>query len=115
MSTLAINMIRDTLITKAMPPISEDCLEDSQCKSYVLPGGLQTVTPYAFETQRGSNVLMFVTRNTPLYQVDFWDAGAAVNWTSQSCHTYGTSNVNTTAIQLCMKQPSRGKILTGMS
>ncbi|KAK0124616.1 hypothetical protein ONS95_009565 [Cadophora gregata] len=114
LSGLALNMIRDTTITKDWPAISPECKEKTNCSSYIIPGGLQTVTPWRYLAENRSSLPVYMTRATPVYQLDFWDGPAIVQWSEKDCTLfgmYGTTGIADVAFLICMTPHEDRKIL----
>ncbi|KAH7418534.1 hypothetical protein BKA64DRAFT_202299 [Cadophora sp. MPI-SDFR-AT-0126] len=118
LSSLALNMIRDNTITKDWPAISPECKTKTNCASYIIPGGLKTVAPWRYLAENGSSLPMYMTRDTPVYQLDFWDGPAIVQWAEKDCTLfgmYGTTGIADIAFLICMTPYEDGKILAGES
>lgn len=114
LSSLALNMIRDNTITKDWPAISPECKTKTNCASYIIPGGLKTVAPWRYLAENGSSLPMYMTRDTPVYQLDFWDGPAIVQWAEKDCTLfgmYGTTGIADIAFLICMTPYEDGKIL----
>lgn len=73
------------------------------------------MTPWRFPTENGSSIPIYVTRDTPVYQVDFWDTQLGVKWASEDCHTFGVPVDNGDAFQLCIWKNEKDQIVTGNS
>ncbi|KAL2059747.1 hypothetical protein VTL71DRAFT_10131 [Oculimacula yallundae] len=113
LSGLALNMIRDVTMTKESQAISQECTAKTNCTSYIIPGGLKTVSPWRYFTENGSTLPVYMTRDTPVYQLDFWDE-PYVQWAEKDCTLfgmYGASGIADSAFQICMTPYNEGKIL----
>jgi hypothetical protein len=112
LSGLVINMLRDAAITKGVDPISEVCKRNSSCVSYIIPGGLKTVSPWPYNTTDDKSLSAYIIRGAPAYQLDFWKAPYGINWASDACQIYGESD---SAFQLCMSSYGEKQIVAGRS
>ncbi|KAH7360947.1 hypothetical protein BKA65DRAFT_577974 [Rhexocercosporidium sp. MPI-PUGE-AT-0058] len=113
LSGLALNIIRDGTLTKLMPAVGQECTSSSNCTSYILPGGMKSMSPWKFLSENGSTLPVYITRRTPVYQLDFWDAGL-IPWAEKDCTlfgSYGTSGSSTSGFQICMTPYNDGQIL----
>ncbi|PVH73509.1 hypothetical protein DL98DRAFT_659361 [Cadophora sp. DSE1049] len=114
LSGLALNMIKDNTMTKYWPSVSPECNSKSNCTSYILPGGLKTVAPWRYLTENGSSLPVYMTRATPVYQLDFWDGPLIVQWAEKDCTLfgmYGTTGIADDAFLICITPYGDRKIL----
>lgn len=99
-SGLVLNFLKDSTVSIQTDPISHNCLVSGSCSSYLLPGGLQTVTPWPFFKSNDSSLSFYITKNGPAYQLDFWTVPDGFTWSQFECQIYG-HDVNST-FQLCL-------------
>ena len=111
LSGLVRNMHQDTTVTFVQPPVSAECSNSSSCISYLIPGGLKTVSPWPYRRNNDSSLSVYAMRNTPAYQIDFWNAPYGNGWAASDCRIYGTSSA---AFQLCMDANDKNMIRAGM-
>ncbi|KAK6542321.1 hypothetical protein TWF694_006280 [Orbilia ellipsospora] len=102
-SSLVQTLLRDVTISFPVDPVSAECIAaGSSCKSYIIPGGLGTVSPWPFPRLTNPEITAFQTENTPTYQIDLWDGPAGVTWAPSDCHIYGDYKIN--AFQICIAE-----------
>jgi hypothetical protein len=96
-------LLRDPSIVYPATPVSQNCQWNNQsCVSYLLPGGIATVSPWPFNTSL-PNALDYIVRSAPAYQIDFGRPMITPAWPSPACHEYGSADF---AIQLCLENGS---------
>ncbi|KAG4433824.1 hypothetical protein IFR05_010706 [Cadophora sp. M221] len=113
LSGLTLNIIRDGTLTKSMPAVSQECSPSNNCTSYILPGGMKNMSPWKFLSLNGSALPAYITRKTPVYQLDFWDAGL-IPWAEKDCTLFGfyqEEGNGTTGFQICMTPYNDHEIL----
>ncbi|KAL5326497.1 hypothetical protein ACEPPN_004183 [Leptodophora sp. 'Broadleaf-Isolate-01'] len=116
LSGLTLNIIRDGTITKSMPAVSQECSPSKNCTSYILPGGMKNMSPWKFPSLNGSALPVYITRKTPVYQLDFWDAGL-IPWAEKDCTLFGfypEGENSTFGFQICMTPYNDGQILAAL-
>jgi hypothetical protein len=108
-SSLALKFLQDTTVSIEIDPISHNCQSArSSCSSYLIPGGLQNITPWPYFQVNDSSLAFYITKNALSYQVDFWDVPTSFNWSNHvSCNIYGFDDHS--AFQLCMSSGNRSK------
>ncbi|KAH6681681.1 hypothetical protein B0J14DRAFT_220621 [Halenospora varia] len=113
MSGLVLNMFRDATIVKEVPAISESCLRSNSCISYIIPGGTVTIAPWPWSINHtvDSSLSAYMTKDTPVYQLDFWTAPSkGITWATDDCRFYGESSG---AFQLCVSPQKGDQIVAG--
>ena len=76
-----------------------------------------TVSPWRYLTENGSSLPVYMTRTTPVYQLDFWDGPTVVQWAEKDCTLfgmYGITGIADIAFLICMTPYENRKILAGM-
>lgn len=114
-SRLVQTMTRDRVVTWELEPVSEDCKRDKLCKSYLIAGPYQTITPWPFieGTESGVGFRMY---NAPFVQVETWDTGDGLMFNeTRDCELYGGVNrTSEFSSLLCMSQENtEGPIAAG--
>jgi len=94
---LVIYLLRDPSIGFQITPASSNC--GSGCISYLLPGGMTTISPWPFNDKL-PNALDYIVRSAPGYQIDFGSIENLPFWPSPVCRQYGSVNKS---IQLCIE------------
>lgn len=99
-SGLIQNLLRDPAISLETKPISTSCNNSNlSCTSFLLPGGVQSVSPWPFNIT-AADESNYIVQNGPAYQIDFSDISGHITWNQHSCHVYGS---DTNAFQLCIQ------------
>lgn len=117
-SGLVQNMLSDPSISYVTQPVSTSCrLSDPPCSSYLLPGGVQTVSPWPVNTTTPS-LSTYVVAGSPSYQLDYGSLSADVSWSSDACKIYASEFASETIpLQLCIQDSTTfgtdGQLLAG--
>jgi hypothetical protein len=114
-SGLVQTLLRDPAISFETTPISAACQNSSlSCTSFLLPGGVETVSPWPFNIT-ATDESNYIVQNGPAYQIDFGDISGDVSWNQNSCHVYGS---DTNALQLCIQNATdfgeTGQLISGI-
>lgn len=64
---LVLEMLRDAKITTATTLIHKNCARSETCISYMIPGGLDVVTPWPSKSRVGTSFGVYLTKDTPVY------------------------------------------------
>ena len=107
LSNYVLGITSDPTKTYQVPPISVDCQNDLSCSSYLILGGVWTVSPWPFRTLNDSSLTAFITKDGPAYQIDFWDAPKGIEWGTDACTIFGSW---VSAFQLCISPYSNGGV-----
>lgn len=103
-TTLVQTILSDPTITyklDATQAVSADCQNaDGECSSYLLPGGLDTVSPWPYGKLEDESLSAFVMKDGPSYQMDVWDAPLNVTFDTGTCSIYASDD--TAGFQLCL-------------
>lgn len=108
-------LLKDSSISVSAPAISPYCLESGDdCVSYLVPGGLTTVFPWAFAANINGNASVYIIHDAPAYQIDFWDAPSGLDFNPSFCNTYGMYGG---VLQLCIESYGSitGHLVSGQS
>jgi hypothetical protein len=96
-----INILQDPRRSITVPPFSNDCRQKGDsCKSFLLPGGLDLVSPWPYAKLNDSSLDTYVMKNAPSYQIDFWDPPENVTIAKEACSVYAATE--TAGFQLCL-------------
>ena len=114
-SSLVQSLFRDPATSLPVQPINHSCNNSTlSCSSYLLPGGVISVSPWPFNIT-SSDESDYIVENGPSYQLDFWTESSPIAWLPTSCHVYGT---NSSALQLCIQNPTdagtQGQLISGI-
>lgn len=93
--------------------ISEECQHHDNCKSSLLVGGIQWITPWPYMWISGDDKTAYLTRHMPVYQLEGWNTTTdkSISWTKDECRVYQADIYST---QVCAKASNKGgSILTG--
>jgi len=108
-------MLLDRSIAWKVDPVSEKCRAFKSCRSYILAGPYWTVAPSPF-TQEQKGLDWYIVEETPVYQVDLWEAPANLTFfrSKGECGTYGGVNLTGDySMALCIAQQSPGVLSAG--
>ncbi|KAE9379810.1 hypothetical protein N431DRAFT_458803 [Stipitochalara longipes BDJ] len=96
-------LVRDATMSYPVDPVSADCSASDSCESFLLPGGLRSVTPWPYGVSTDKRFTSYITKDAPAYQMDVWDAPSDTQWDPNDCIVYGAPGFdNSTAFQLCI-------------
>jgi len=99
LSSYVLGILSDYTKTYQATPISQDCQESSSCSSYLILGGVWTVSPWPFRILNDTSLTSYITKDGPAYQIDFWDAPRGIKWGTDVCTIFGPQN---STFQLCV-------------
>lgn len=114
-SSLVQSLLRDPATALPVRPINPLCNNSTfSCSSYLLSGGVVSVSPWPFNIT-SPDESDYIVQNGPSYQIDFWRETSPITWLSTSCHVYGT---NAAGLQLCIQNSTdagtRGQLVSGI-
>jgi len=89
LSNYVLGITSDPTKTYQAPPVGADCQSNPSCLSYLVLGGVWTVSPWPFRVLNESALTAFITKDGPAYQVDFWDAPKGIEWGTNACTIFG--------------------------
>ena len=96
---------QDTTVSFPVDPVSSNCQSSGpSCKSYLIPSGPLTVSPWPYKILDDDSLSVFMTKGGPAYQVDVWDAPGDIKWDQGTCEVFGTTNWS--AFKLCVSATS---------
>jgi hypothetical protein len=107
-STLVQTILRDNTLTVEIRDgdiITADCrtAHDGSCTSYLLPGGLNSVSPWPYRELEDKSLSAYVMRGAPAYQIEFWDTfEEGITWKDGACRVYASDD--STGFQLCVSK-----------
>jgi hypothetical protein len=109
-SGLVHYLLTDLSIAFPTTPINSSCdLFSSYCASFLIPGGVATVSPWPWGIS-DANDLDYIIKNGPAYQLDFGEARGRVSWPSDACEVYGSGAY---VFQLCIENDQSTNELIG--
>jgi hypothetical protein len=103
-----LEMLADTEFTIRTDPVSCDAA-DSSCSSYLLPGGLNSITPWPPSVDKEYPVIEIF--EAPALQVDIV-GNVTESFSSSDCSVFGTTAVSL-SVEVCVAQSvvSHGSII----
>jgi hypothetical protein len=110
----ALSILQDPTRAVQVDPINLECIQaGDSCKAFLIPGGLQSVSPWPYQKLQDTTLDVYVTKGGPAYQVDFWSPPQNVTWPGDACSVYAANEDE--SFQLCTSLNTDGKtIMTGM-
>ncbi|KAH8817491.1 hypothetical protein F5884DRAFT_748955 [Xylogone sp. PMI_703] len=108
------NILQDTRRAVQVDPINEECIRSGDsCQSFLIPGGLFTVSPSPYNKTNDTGLDVFVTKGGPAYQIDLWSPPETFTWTADECNIYAAGI--SSGFQLCASPYPGGpsQIVTG--
>lgn len=109
----ALSILQDTTRAVQVDPVSSDCIQaGDSCKAFLIPGGLQNVTPWPYQKLQDTTLDVYVTKGGPAYQLDFWSPPQNITWPYDQCSVYAANEDE--SFQLCTSLSADSKtIMTG--
>jgi hypothetical protein len=109
----ALSILQDPARAVQVDPVNLECIQvGDSCKAFLIPGGLQSVSPWPYQKLQDTTLDVYVTKGGPAYQVDFWSPPQNVTWPSDACSVYAANE--DLSFQLCTSLDTDGKtIMTG--
>lgn len=103
-SGLVQTILRDPSISYVTQSVSPSCkASNASCSSYLLPGGVQTVSPWPVNST-SPKLTAYVVEGGPSYLLEFGSVSADVSWNSDACKIYASVFASKTIpLQLCIQ------------
>ncbi|RAO68327.1 uncharacterized protein BHQ10_004339 [Talaromyces amestolkiae] len=110
-SALVQNILRDPSISYVTQSVSSSCkASDASCSSYLLPGGVQTVSPWPVNST-APELSAYVVEGGPSYLLEFGSLSADVSWNSDACKIYASTFASKTIpLQLCIQNATSSEM-----
>jgi hypothetical protein len=106
----ALSILQDPTRAVQVDPVNLDCIQSTEgCKAFLIPGGLQNVSPWPYQKMQDTTLDVYVTKGGPAYQVDFWSPPQNVTWPDEDCTVYAANEDE--SFQLCTSLNTDGKTI----
>jgi hypothetical protein len=107
------NILQDTTISVATDPISQQCKSRDTCESYLLTGGLKSISPWPYMQQNDSSLTAYMLKDIPVYQIETWETtfDRSLSWADSQCKVYASGD---DGLRICVKiDENSGALVAG--
>ncbi|KAK0648082.1 hypothetical protein B0T16DRAFT_455587 [Cercophora newfieldiana] len=117
-SNLVYSALQDPRFSTPADPISEDCKSSPNCTSYLMSGGLTTISPFPY-LLRDPHLPAYTAQNVPSYQIDAWDlTETPIAFKGSECQLFKgvpSSDAISQGFYLCAKDESDSAIVAAFA
>ncbi|KAK4214220.1 hypothetical protein QBC37DRAFT_251120, partial [Rhypophila decipiens] len=92
--------------------VTPGCQSNTSCTSYLLTGGIQTITPFPQQRASDPRLTAYIAKDVPSYQLETWDlSNTTAEFLFRDCEVYHANISGGPGFYFCMKDEPDGGIL----